>query len=127
MKKVLAFLLALTMVFAAVACSPAGGSAGGAKKYAIIVKSTGNPYNDKEAAGFQEACKEIGVEAIVKAPANPTAEDQIAMIQELISQKVSGIAIAANDYDALENALKKAMDAGIVVTTVDSTPTPTAA
>lgn len=124
MKKVLAFLLVLTMVFAVVACSPAGGGAGGAKKYAIIVKNTGNPYNDKEAAGFQEACKEIGVECIIKAPANPTAEDQIAMIQELISQKVTGIAIAANDYDALENALKKAMDAGIVVATVDSNANP---
>ncbi len=124
MKKVLAFLLVLAMVFAAVACSPAGGSAGGAKKYAIIVKNTGNPYNDKEAAGFEEACKEIGVECIIKAPANPTAEDQIAMIQELISQKVSGIAIAANDYDALENALKKAMDAGIAVATVDSNANP---
>ncbi|HWR23917.1 MAG TPA: rhamnose ABC transporter substrate-binding protein [Feifaniaceae bacterium] len=124
MKKVLAFLLTLTMVFAVAACSPAGGGAGGAKKYAIIVKSTGNPYNDKEAAGFEEACKEIGVECIIKAPANPTAEDQIAMIQELISQKVSGIAIAANDYDALENALKKAKDAGIAVATVDSNANP---
>ncbi len=123
MKKVLALLLALTMVFAAVACAPAGGT-GGAKKYAIIVKNTGNPYNDKESAGFEEACKEIGVECIIKAPANPTAEDQIAMIQELISQKVTGIAIAANDYDALENALKKAMDAGIVVATVDSNANP---
>ncbi len=144
MKKALALLLVLAMVVFAVACAkpaeqpaaekpaaeapaaekPAAEAPAAAKKYAIIVKNTGNPYNDKEAAGFEEGCKEIGVESIVKAPANPTAEEQIAMIEELIAQEVDGIAIAANDYDALENALKKAMAAGIAVATVDSNANP---
>jgi len=145
MKKVFALLLALSLVFA-VACSSAGPAATPAPaaateapaaateapaaateapaaagmKYAIIVKNTGNPYNDKEAEGFQNACKEIGAECIIKAPANPTAEDQISMISELTAQHVNGIAIAANDVDALQNALKKAMDEGIVVISLDS-------
>lgn len=145
MKKLFALVLALALAVSLIACAapapadpapapadpapapadPAPAPADpapaeGDKTYAIIVKSTGNPYNDREAAGFEEACKELGIPSIVRAPANPTAEDQIAMIEELIVQEVAGIAIAANDPDALQNALKKAMDAGIAVVAVDS-------
>jgi len=89
-------------------------------KYAIIVKNTGNPYNEKEMEGYKKAIDEIGGETILKAPDQPTAEAQIQMIQELISQKVVSIAIAANDPDALQPALEKAMAAGIKVISLDS-------
>ncbi len=90
------------------------------KRFAIVVKSTGNPYNEREAAGFEEAVKEMGGDAIIKAPDAPTVEAQMAMVEELITQKVDGIAIAGNDFDALQNVLKKAMDAGIFVVSLDS-------
>lgn len=122
MKKLLALLMVLAMAFTLVAGTAMADDA--EKTYAVIVKSTGNPYNDREAAGFEEACNELGVPVIVKAPANPTAEDQITMIEELLVQEVDGIAIAANDPDALENALKKAMDAGVAVVAVDSSTNP---
>ena len=89
-------------------------------KYAIIFKNTGNPYGEKEMEGFKNAAKELGVEAILKAPDQPTAEAQIQMIQELIAQKVSVIAMVANDYDALQPALEKAKAAGIKVLSLDS-------
>jgi rhamnose transport system substrate-binding protein len=108
----LATALALTMVV--------GAALAEGETYAIIVKSTGNPYNDREAAGFEEACKDLGIPVVVKAPANITAEDQIAMIEELLAQEISGIAIAANDPDALEFALKRALGAGVAVVAVDS-------
>lgn len=92
----------------------------GGGKYAIIVKSTGNPFMEKMMDGFKEAVDEVGAEAILKAPANPNAEDQIEMIEELISQGVDCIAIAANDPDALQPALEKAMDEGIKVLSLDS-------
>jgi len=98
---------------AATTAAPAAGettaapAAGDAGTYALIVKNTGNPYNEKEAEGFVKAVEEFGGTAIVKRPANPTAEDQIAMINELVSQKVSAIAIAANDVDALQPACEK--------------------
>ena len=44
---------------------------------------------------------------VVKAPSQPTAEEQIQMIEELITQRVSVIAIAGNDKDALQPALQK--------------------
>lgn len=91
-----------------------------ALKIAIIVKNTGNPYNEKQMEGFGDAIKELGGEVILKAPDQPTAEAQIQMIEELIIQKVDAIAIAGNDPDALQPALVKAMDAGIKVLSLDS-------
>lgn len=70
--------------------------------------------------GFKIAIEELGGEAILKAPDQPTAEAQIQMIEELISQKVDAIAVVGNDPDALQPALKKAMDAGIKVLSLDS-------
>ncbi|EXX85739.1 ABC transporter substrate-binding protein [Paenibacillus darwinianus] len=98
----------------------AAGDAGSKKKYAIIFKNTGNPYGEKQMEGFKNAVEELGHEAILKAPDQPTAEAQIQMIEELISQKVDAIAIVANDPDALQPALKKAMDQGIKVLSLDS-------
>jgi len=93
---------------------------GGKKRFAIIFKNTGNPYGEKQMEGFKIAIEELGGEAILKAPDQPTAEAQIQMIEELISQKVDAIAIVGNDPDALQPALKKAMDAGIKVLSLDS-------
>lgn len=88
--------------------------------FAILVKSAGNPYNEKESAGFKEVIEAAGATAIVKAPEAATAEAQITMINELVAQKVDAIAIAGNDFDALQPALKKAMDEGIKVLSLDA-------
>lgn len=90
------------------------------KNFAILVKSAGNPYNEKQCAGFKEVIEAAGGNAIVKAPEAATAEAQITMINELVAQKVDTIAIAGNDYDALQPALKKAMDEGIKVLSLDA-------
>ncbi|WP_221401373.1 rhamnose ABC transporter substrate-binding protein [Paenibacillus phyllosphaerae] len=95
-------------------------SGSGKKKFAIIFKNTGNPYGEKMMEGFKKAIEEKGDEAILKAPDQPTAEAQIQMIEELISQKVDSISIAGNDPDALQPALTKAMKAGIKVSSLDS-------
>ena len=129
MKKYLALVLALCMVFALCACGsePAEPAADGGddaatagQTFAIITKSAGNPYNEREASGFEEVIKEAGYECIVKHPAEITAEAQIQLINELTAQGVNGIAIAGNDFDALETACKAAMDAGIKVISLDS-------
>lgn len=129
MKKFFASCLSLLLVGTLlVGCSTqppkpagnAGGDTGGKKRFAIIFKNTGNPYGEKQMEGFKTAIEELGGEAILKAPDQPTAEAQIQMIEELISQKVDAIAIVGNDPDALQPALKKAMDAGIKVLSLDS-------
>jgi len=110
--------IAMASLVFLVGCAPA--TPPGPAKYAIIFKNTGNPYGEKEMEGFKNAVTEFGGEAILKAPDAPTAEAQIAMIEELIAQKVAAICIVGNDKDALEPALKKAMAAGIKVLSADS-------
>lgn len=91
-----------------------------AQTYAIITKSAGNPYNEREASGFEEVIQAAGATAIVRHPAEITAEAQITLINELVTQGVDGIAVAANDENALETACKAAMAAGIKVVSLDS-------
>ncbi|WP_088105628.1 rhamnose ABC transporter substrate-binding protein [Halalkalibacter urbisdiaboli] len=90
------------------------------KTYALVFKNTGNPYGEKMMDGFEEAIKEVGGEVILRAPDQPTAEGQIQIIEQLITQQVDAIAITGNDQDALQPVLKKAMDKGIKVLSVDS-------
>ena len=67
------------------------------------------------------AAKELGnVEVIYTGPTKTTAEEQIAVIDSLIAQKVDAIAISANDTDALVPVCKKAMARGIKVISFDS-------
>ena len=122
--KILSIAISIVLVLSLLAgCgSTSTSSQGGASKpwIALIVKSTGNPFMEKMAEGFKNAVEKVGGEVINKAPDQPTAEAQIQMIEELVSQKVSAIALSANDPDALQPALKKAMDAGIKVLSLDS-------
>lgn len=92
----------------------------GGKVYAFVPKSAGNPYNEKEADGFQEAVESAGGTAIVQYPETATADAQITVIESLISQGVDSICVAANDENALQAVLEEAMDSGIQVCSVDS-------
>ncbi|WP_026674493.1 rhamnose ABC transporter substrate-binding protein [Alkalihalobacterium bogoriense] len=99
-----------------------GGSSSndGDRTYAMVFKNTGNPYGEKMMDGFEEAINEVGGNVILRSPDQPTAEGQIQIIEQLITQQVDAIAIAGNDEDALQPVLQKAMDAGIKVLSVDS-------
>jgi rhamnose transport system substrate-binding protein len=95
------------------------------KRIAMIVKNLGNSYFDACANGANEAAKELGgIEIIYTASAKPTAEEQIAVIDAQIAQKVDGIIISANDADALVPVGKKAMERGIKVMSFDSAVAP---
>jgi rhamnose transport system substrate-binding protein len=90
------------------------------KTYCLIVKSAGNPYNQKEADGYQEAIEAQGGTFVLQEPAAADAESQITCINNAISQGVDAIAIAANDADALQPALTEAKNSGIHVLALDS-------
>lgn len=143
-KKALGVILSIAMVAAALTgCGGGGATTGGGgttaetgstgggaagdlsdKKIAIVVKAAGNPYNERESKGFKEAIESLGATCIVKEPESASAEAQITMINELVSQKVDAIAIAGNDFNALQPALEQAMNAGIKVLSVDSSVNP---
>jgi rhamnose transport system substrate-binding protein len=90
------------------------------KTYAIVFKNTGNPYGDRQMGGFKTGIEEQGFQAILRAPDQPTAEAQIQILEQLISQKVAAICIVGNDKDALQPVLTKAMKQGIKVFSLDS-------
>lgn len=117
MKKLIAMLLAMVMVFALAACAGGGNDE---VVYAIVCKDASNPYMSRMVQGFTEACKDLGVTALEKSPETTSAEDQIAIINDLVSQGVAGIAIAANDAAALSGAIENAKAAGVHVVTLDS-------
>src|SRR4051794_25352190 len=72
------------------------------KRIALVVKNLGNSSFAACRDGANQAAKEVGgIEIIYTAPTKATAEDQIAVIDALIAQKVDGIIVSANDANAL--------------------------
>ncbi len=89
-------------------------------RIALVVKSLGNGFFEAARDGAKEAANELGIEVIYTGPTQATAEGQIEIINSLIAQKVDGIAISANDPNALIPITKKAMRRGIRVISWDS-------
>ena len=116
---VLIIAIAMGTVFAQGAKEDA--SAKGTKEIVILGKSMGNGFFDACFKGSEEAATEIGgIKTTYMAPPQATAEGQIEIIETLIAQRVDGIAISANDSDALISVAKKAMAAGVKVISFDS-------
>ena len=88
--------------------------------FVLVPKNLGNPYFDTSNKGAQEAAGELGVTVLYQGSANADATEQIQLLNSLIAQKVSGLAISANDSDALVPTGKEAIAAGIPVVTFDS-------
>jgi len=88
--------------------------------YFLVPKNLGNPYFDTANGGAQEAAKELGIKVQYQGSATADATEQITLLNSLIAQKPCGLAISANDADALVPTGKSAMDAGIPVVTWDS-------
>jgi rhamnose transport system substrate-binding protein len=128
MKKVLALSLVLTLLGSAAVFAGGTKDAGGSKDagdvHAFVFKSTGNPYGERQISGFEAGIKEQGGTPISRSPDLPTAEAQIAIIDQLIAQKVKSLCIVGNDFDALQPVLTKAKNAGIKVYSLDSSVNP---
>ena len=118
-RRTLLQLMGGTAALAATGLGPA--FAADKMRIALVVKALGIGFFDACRDGGLEAAKELGnVELIYTGPTKTTAEEQIAVIDALIAQKVDAIAISANDQDALVPVTKKAMQRGIKVISFDS-------
>lgn len=121
MKKTLLCVLIVSLVFTSAFAQGTKEQAKGEKEIVILVKNMGNGFFDAVYRGSQEAVAQIGgMKTVYMGPPQPTAEGQIEIIETLIAQRVDGIAISANDADALIPVAKKAMAAGIKVISFDS-------
>lgn len=88
--------------------------------YVLVPKNLGNPYFDTANNGAQEAAKELGINVLYQGSATADATEQITLLNSLIAQQPCGLAVSANDADALVPTGQAAMEAGIPVVTWDS-------
>jgi len=95
-------------------------------KTVSIPKQLGNPYEEFEHSGVDEALKELGGSNRISGPTDAGASSQIAIINAAVQQKPDAIIIAGNDPDAVAPALKQAAQRGIKVVGMDSDVAPDA-
>ncbi|WP_062071740.1 rhamnose ABC transporter substrate-binding protein [Demequina sediminicola] len=103
--------------------STAGGSEGGSDANLAITflpKNLGNAYFDTSDAGGEEAIEEFGGTYAEVGPAEAAPDAQVSYINTLTQQGVGGIAVSANDPEAICDALNEARDNGVKVVTFDS-------
>jgi len=90
-------------------------------KIALVMKTLTNPFFIAMEKGGRKAEKEFGVKLIVKTGAMETSiEQQIGIVEELISMKVDAIVIAPGSSTELVSVLKKAQDANIKIVNIDN-------
>jgi rhamnose transport system substrate-binding protein len=99
-------------------------NASGKLTIAFLPKQLNNPYFTTSDNGGKTAVEGLGDTFKRVGPSDATASSQVSYINTLTTQKVSAIAISANDPNAVVPALKKAMTAGIKVVTYDSDTNP---
>jgi rhamnose transport system substrate-binding protein len=109
-----------TQAPAATAAPTQGAAAPSNMTFVLVPKNLGNPYFDTANTGAQEAAKELGAKVLYQGPSTADATQQIQLLDSLIAQKVNGLAISADDANALVPVGKSAMDAGIPVISFDS-------
>ncbi len=102
------------------AAEEAPAEADGDLTFVFVPKGLGIPYFDTANNGAQEAASELGVEVTYTGPATADATEQIQVLNSLIAQGVDGMAISANDADALVPTGSDALESGIPVVSWDS-------
>jgi AI-2 transport system substrate-binding protein len=87
----------------------------------FVPKLSGNAFFESANTGAQEYAAKVGGYT-VKYDGNPEAAvaNQVAIINNAISQGADGICVSSVDATGLDAAMKKAMEAGLAVVTWDS-------
>lgn len=80
-----------------------------------VVVKVDVPWFERLDEGLQKYAQEHGCTINLYAPSTPDASQQVAIIEDLIAQKVDVIGIVPNSAEAVETVLQKARDEGIVV------------
>lgn len=90
-------------------------------RIAVVPKGLAHQFWLTIKAGAEAAAAEGGAEIIWQGPAKETeVENQINIVQDMITSKVDALVLAACDEQALIPTVQQAVDAGIPVITIDS-------
>jgi ribose transport system substrate-binding protein len=134
-----AFTALLTLVILSAACKPAEEPkpepplilpSGGQQQaredeathtVALVIKALANPFFMAIEKGARRAEKELGVRLLVRSHGDETAiEQQIAIVEQLIRDKVDAIVIIPGNSTEMVPVVKKAQDAGIAIVNIDN-------
>jgi ribose transport system substrate-binding protein len=118
MKKTLLAAAALALIGA-----PVMASAQTKMVFALVPKNMNNPFFDQARDGCKKAEAESGgkIECYYIGPGeHGGGDEQVQVVQDLITKKVNGIAVSPSNAPAMAKALERAKTAGIPVTTWDS-------
>lgn len=109
-------------VLAACGSSGGGSTASGNKKLRIfhVPKFTTLPYFQSAQAGAAQAAKELGDSIVYTGPSSSNAEQQVASLQTVVSQRPDVILLSAIEPDNVAPVLKRAMAQGTTVVTYDA-------
>ncbi len=90
------------------------------REYAIVYPVI-HQFFDPVTEGAEAYAEELGnIDLIIQAPEAGSVQQQIEIMENLISMKVDGIAIGSTDPEALAPYIDQAVDAGIQVVTFDT-------
>ncbi|HEX6114609.1 MAG TPA: substrate-binding domain-containing protein, partial [Geminicoccaceae bacterium] len=114
----------LMLSAAAAALLSAPGAASAADyTFALVPKNVNNPFFDVARDGCKKAEEELGgkIECLYIGPGeHGGGEDQLQMVNDLITRQVDGIAVSPSNAAGIVSALQQAKQAGIPVLTWDS-------
>jgi ribose transport system substrate-binding protein len=121
MRKLLAATLGLVLG-GLVLSAPAAGPAAAAEKYtiALIPGLTTDAFYITMRKGAQDAANALGVDLVFQGAPDFNPVTQVPVLDAIIARKPSAILIAPTDKTQLVEPLRKAVNAGIPVITVDT-------
>ena len=89
--------------------------------FALVPKAMNNPFFDQARDGCKQAEEEMaGIECLYIGPGEHTEQEQIQVVEDLITRRVDGLAVAPSNAPAMARVLARAVEAGIPVLTWDS-------
>lgn len=93
-------------------------------KMGMMPKLVGIPYFEACREGAEEAAAELGMQLDYDGPATDSVEEQAKIVDRWMVQGYDVIAVAPNDPEVISPALRRAVDAGIIVLTWDADANP---
>jgi ribose transport system substrate-binding protein len=89
--------------------------------FALVPKAMNNPFFDQARDGCRAAERELAdVECLYLGPGEHDEQAQVEIVQDLVTRRVAGIAVAPSNAPAIARVLARAKQAGIPVLTWDS-------
>lgn len=90
------------------------------ERYVFVAFNTSIPYWQEAEAGFNDAAKQMEVKGELVGPASFSPDEELTAFQQAVSQRPSGILLAASTPEVFREPINTAVQQGIPVICVDA-------